>query len=352
MIGAGSGRATSATTVNGKPSPLRIGILGAARIAPHALIAPARHVAGVRVESIAARDGARAAAFAAKHAIPRWSTDYEALVEDPALDALYIPLPNGLHHGWTLRALAAGKHVLCEKPLAANAAQAQAMAEAAASSGFVLMEAFHNRYHPLLQRVGDIVCSGELGDVTHVEAIFRTPTLRREDIRFEYGLGGGATMDMGCYMINLLRLVLGDELEVTEAQPWLMAPQVDRRMVAHFRTGTGASARMDVEMKALRLPDVRLVVHGTQGALRVVNPVLPHLYHSLRVKSAAGVRREHFGRNATSYAYQLAAFVAGVREGAPILTDGADAVRNMRIIDAVYAKAGMQARGVDGDAHR
>src|SRR5882672_9684205 len=136
-------------------SPLRIGVLGAARIVPAALIRPARKVSGVTVAAVAARDADRARAFANRHGIPATQPDYRALIEDPALDAIYVPLPNGLHAEWTLAALAAGKHVLCEKPLTSNADQAGQVATAAAGSGLVVMEAFHYRYHPLIARVGE-----------------------------------------------------------------------------------------------------------------------------------------------------------------------------------------------------
>ena len=323
---------------------LTIGILGAARIAPHALVQPARSMAGVRVAAVAARDGARAASFAAHHSIPRWADSYAALIDDATLEAVYIPLPNAMHFAWALRALDAGKHVLCEKPLAANSVQAAQLAAAARRSGRVLMEAFHNRYHPLLVRVGQIVRSGEIGRVQSVEAIFRTPSLRRNDIRFDYALGGGATMDLGCYMINLVRYVVGEEPVVTEAHARLLAPDVDRRMTCQFQFPSGAAGRMDVEMKALRAPDVRLLVQGEVGSLRVVNPVLPHLYHRMRVETPNGVRHEHFGRT-SSYTYQLAAFVDAVREGGPVPTNADDAVLNMRVSDAVYTQAGMRLRG-------
>ncbi len=150
-------------------SPLRIGLLGAARIAPFALLSPARQVPQVQVAAIAARDSERAGAFAKKHGVPRVLGSYAALIDDPAIDAIYNPLPNALHAEWTLRALAAGKHVLCEKPFTANAAEAERVAEAAAGAGRVCMEAFHYRYHPLAEHIVALVRSGELGAVRRIE---------------------------------------------------------------------------------------------------------------------------------------------------------------------------------------
>ena len=134
--------------MSGQGAPLRIGILGAARVASLALIKPARGNAEVVAAAVAAREGSRAQAFAAKHGIARVHDSYEALIADPDLDAVYIPLPNGLHGRWTRAALTAGKHVLCEKPFTANAAEAREIAELAAKSDRVVMEAFPYRYSP------------------------------------------------------------------------------------------------------------------------------------------------------------------------------------------------------------
>ncbi len=161
----------------------RIGILGAARIAPHALITPARENAEVVVAAVAARDVSRARDFAAKHGIARAHDSYEALIADPDLDAVYNPLPNGLHGTWTRAALRRGKHVLCEKPFTANAAEAREIADLAAASDRVVMEAFHYRYHPLALRIEQIIASGELGQLERLEVGFCFPLPKFSDIR-------------------------------------------------------------------------------------------------------------------------------------------------------------------------
>src|SRR4051794_1959052 len=133
-------------------TPLRFGILGAARIAPNAIINPARRIAGAQVVAVAARDPQKAQAFAKRHQIGRVHTSYADLIADPEIDAIYNPLPNSLHAEWSILALQAGKHVLCEKPIASNTSEARQMAAAADRTGKVLMEAFHYRYHPLIAR--------------------------------------------------------------------------------------------------------------------------------------------------------------------------------------------------------
>ena len=174
---------------------LRIGILGAARIAPAALVKPASASSEVDVVAVAARSLERAQAFAAKHDIPRAHSSYEALLADPDVDAVYNPLPNGLHGRWTRAALEAGKHVLCEKPFTANAAEAREIALLAADSDRVVMEAFHYRYHPLALRAEEIIASGELGALQRVETALSFPLPKFSDIRYDYDLAGGATMD-------------------------------------------------------------------------------------------------------------------------------------------------------------
>ena len=223
-------------------APLRIGILGAARIAPLALIKPAKGNVEVVVAAVAARDAARAQAFAAKHGIARVHEDYETLIADPDLDAIYIPLPNGLHGRWIRAALGTGKHVLCEKPFTANAAEAREIAELAAKSGRVMMEAFHYRYHPLALRVEQIIASGELGTLERVEAALCFPLPKFSDIRYNYSLAGGATMDAGCYAVDMARTFGGGTPEVVSAQAKLRDPQIDRAMTAELRFPAGTPA--------------------------------------------------------------------------------------------------------------
>lgn len=325
-------------------SRLRIGILGAANIAPQALIDPARDNADVVVTAIAARDVSRAEAFAAKHGVARVHRSYEALIADPDIDAVYNPLPNGLHGRWTRYAITAGKHVLCEKPFAANAAEAREVADlAAAHSGLVVMEAFHHRYHPLTLRAEEIIASGELGALQRVEAAFCFPLPKFSDIRYDFALAGGATMDAGCYAVHMLRTFGGSTLKVVSAQAKLRAPEVDRAMTATVHFTDGHTGTMRCSMWSASLLRVSAKVIGDRGHLRVVNPVLPHLFHRLTIRSAEGTRAERFHRR-TSYAYQLDAFVAAVLHGEPVKTTPQDAIENMAVIDDIYRAAGLSPR--------
>jgi predicted dehydrogenase len=329
--------------VSEQGTPVRIGILGAATIAPQALIDPAKENSEVVVAAVAARDVSRARAFAAKHDIARVHDDYDTLIADPDLDAVYNPLPNGLHGRWTRAALAAGKHVLCEKPFTANAAEARDIAEKAAQSDRVVMEAFHYRYHPLALRVEEIVASGEIGKLQRVEAAFCFPLPKFSDIRYNYSLAGGATMDAGCYAVHMVRTFGGATPEVVSAQAKLRDPQVDRAMSAELRFAGGHTGRVRCSMWSSHLLQISARVIGDRGELRVLNPVMPQLFHRLAVRSPDSKRVERFGRR-PSYAYQLDAFAAAVLRGEPVKTTPEDAVENMTVIDAIYRAAGLPLR--------
>jgi predicted dehydrogenase len=322
---------------------VRIGILGAANIAPMALIKPAKEGAEVVVTAVAARDSSRAQAFASKHGIARVHESYEALIADPDLDAVYNPLPNGLHGRWTRAALAAGKHVLCEKPFTANATEAREIAELAAQSDRVVMEAFHYRYHPLALRVGEIIASGELGKLERVQTAMCFPLRKFSDIRYNYSLAGGATMDAGCYAVHMARTFGGGTPEVVSAQAKLRDPQVDRAMTAELRFADGHTGRVRCSMWSSDLLRISAKVVGEHGELSVLNPVLPQMFHRLSVRSADGKRVERFSRRPT-YAYQLDAFAAAVLRGEPVKTTPEDAVENMTVIDAIYRAAGLPLR--------
>ena len=322
--------------------PVRIGILGAARIAPAALVRPARAVADAEVVAIAARDAGRAQAFAAKHGVPRVVSTYEELVSDPGVDAVYNPLPNGLHGRWTVAALAAGKHVLCEKPFTANAEEARSVA-AAAPDGAVVMEAFHYRYHPLFARARQLLDEGAVGTVRRIETWLCFPLPLFGDIRYDPALAGGATMDAGCYAIHMARHLAGAEPEVVSATARLRSPGVDRAMQAELRFGDATTATVTCSMWSRRLLHVGIRVTGDDGVLRVLNPSGPHIYHRLSLRGGKGRTVEHLSRRPT-YEFQLEAFCRAVAGGPPPITGPADAIANMEVIDAVYRAAGLEVR--------
>ena len=318
-------------------------MLGAARIAPSALIKPAKDNAEVVVAAVAARDGSRARAFAAKHAIAHVHESYEALLADPDIDAVYNPLPNGLHGKWTRAALDAGKHVLCEKPFTANADEAREIADLAAKSDRVVMEAFHYRYHPMTLRTEQIIASGVIGKLQRVEAALCFPLPKFSDIRYNYPLAGGALMDAGCYAVHIVRTFGGSTPEVVSAQAKLRDPQIDRAMTAELRFAAGHTGRVRCSMWSARLLEIGARVVGDRGELKLFNPVTPQFVNRLSIRSPEGRRVERFPHR-PSYAYQLDAFAAAVLRGEPVKTTPEDAIENMTVIDGIYRAAGLPLR--------
>jgi predicted dehydrogenase len=322
---------------------VRFGVLGAARITPAALLRPAASHPEASVEVVGARDRGRAAQFADRHRIPRVADDYEAVVADPDIDAVYVPLPNSLHGRWTLAALAAGKHVLCEKPFTANADEARTVADAAAASGRVVMEAFHYRYHPLARRMKEIVDRGELGHLHHIETWLCAPIADKSDIRYQSGLAGGAMMDMGSYVVHMARMLGGEEPSVTSARAKHHTADIDRAMSAELAFPSGHTATVHCSMWSSSLLHLAARVVGDEGELRVFNPIAPQYVSWLTVRSG-GTRRTEIPARRPTYAYQLDAFCDAVLRGRPPLTPPEDAVANMAVIDAVYRAANMRPR--------
>lgn len=323
---------------------IRFGILGAARIAPRALLYPCLDEPRARVVALAARDRQRAQAFAAAHHIPEVLDGYQAVIDHPKVDAVYIPLPIDAHCEWTLQALAAGKHVLCEKSFACNAGEAGQMAAAARQHQRVVMDAFHYRYHPLFHRARQIVAEGLLGEIEAIDAAFHAPITDTADIRMNYTTGGGVTMDIGCYPLSWVRHISGAEPAVIGATAETGPPRVDVMLRSELelpggiRATTSADMRADVRFKA------ELVVAGSRGRMRVVNPLVPQVGHRLELQIGEQTTVETFDRR-PSYGYQLDAFLDAVEDGKPLLTDADDGLRQMQLIDRCYQAAGLPLRG-------
>ena len=326
---------------------LRIGVLGAARITPSAVLRPARSVAEVEVTAIAARDPDKARKFAAKHGIPKVHASYDALLADPDIDAIYNPLPNGLHGRWTIASVQAGKHVLCEKPFTANADEARAVAEVVRPTDRVVMEAFHYRYHPFTDRVVEVIGSGEIGEVRHIETWMCIPLPLLRDIRWQLPLAGGSLMDVGCYALHQLRTYAGAEPEITSATAKLLKPGIDRWVRADARFADGRTGRITVAMLSARLLSLGARIDGTEGTVTVRNPTAPQLLGKLTV-NAGGTKRSERATKEATYLHQLRAFAGAVLRGEPFPTTVEDAIANMAAIDACYRAAGLEPRTPTG----
>ena len=312
------------------------GILGCAGIAERALI-PAIHGAkNGRLLGIASRDPRKAKEWAARFDIPKAYAGYAALLDDPDIDAVYIPLPNHLHREWSVRAARAGKHVLCEKPMAMNAAEVRTMAAAAAAAGVLLMEAFMYRFHPRLERALRLLASGAVGEVRSVRSVFTFLfEADPDDYRWKPEHGGGALYDIGCYPVSAARLVFGAEPVSVFARARFHPKHrvdVEAELLLEFPGGRFASLSGGFESQFRSY----LEVAGSAGVLSLER-AFSAKHFDTEILLAAGDRARTVSFPATDqYARMVEHFGDAVRRGRPLRFPPADAVANMRAIDAAF----------------
>ncbi len=321
--------------------PIRWGVLGAARIAVKHVLPSFRSARRSALAGIAARDPDRARSVASRFGIPRTYASYEELLADPAIDAVYIPLPNDLHSIWTLRALAAGKHVLCEKPIAMSAEQARAIAEAAARCGRHVAEAYMIRFHPQWQRARARVAAGDLGEARAVYAWFSYDNPPGDNLRNSPAHGGGALYDIGGYALVAAQWLFGTRPErVIGLFARDAAEGVDHLTSGMADFGGGRQLVFTVSTALPRVQSVML--YGTRGRMTIETPFNPAADLPTRLLVDDG--RDLYGAGlevevvaaADQYALQLDAFseaIAADRQP-PFGID--DAICNMRALDALF----------------
>ncbi len=329
---------------------MKLGLLAAARITTSAIIEPAAELDSVDLVAVAARDMERAQTSAAEWNIPTAYGSYEELVAADDIDAIYIATPAALHHRWTLAALAAGKHVLCEKPIAANAVEAREMVAAAdeafATNGQIFMEAYHWRYHPMVAQMRDILDSGRLGAIERVVGRFNLPNdfIPRTDIRWDLSIGGGATMDLGCYPLQWVRWAMGSEPKVVSATAEVPVEGIDGSLVAQLEWDGGVTGQIESSMiGAAGEIQIDLVVTGADGEMFAQNPLAPQQGSKLTVTDAAGTESIEVDMS-TTYFHQLVAFQQAITSGTQPITSGHDTIATMELIDACYRAAGLDPR--------
>lgn len=316
--------------------PIRWGILGYARIARLQVI-PAILASGNSVlHALASRDAEKLGEARAQ--VPGLTThnSYEALLADPAVDAVYIPLPNSLHKTWAIAALDAGKHVLCEKPLALDAAEAREMFAAAQRNDRVLMEAFMYRYSDRCRQLQAVLASGELGEIRHVNASFRFFLDRTGTIKMQPGLGGGALYDVGVYPLNLLGLVTKGALPVAVDAEAEFVDGVDVNTSVLLRYPSGLLATIHCGFNAFGQMGAEIV--GTRGRLVVPDPFLGEA-GELSLVTAAGTRSIPVAA-CERYTEQIRDFAAALQEGSAPLLSAAESIRNLEVLDMIRASLG------------
>jgi D-xylose 1-dehydrogenase (NADP+, D-xylono-1,5-lactone-forming) len=312
---------------------IRWGILGVANIALRAVIPAIQRSRNGRVVAIASRSRARAEDAARQFDISRAHASYEALLDDPDVQAVYIPLPNSLHHPWTLRCAEAHKHVLCEKPLALSPEDCQEMIAACRRQRVTLMEAFMYRFHPRTERVAHLVAEGALGEVRFVRASF-TIHVRdsRDNIRLRPDLGGGALYDVGCYAINVSRMILG-EPQSAHAFGYVSEYGVDDLVSGVLKFGARQFAALDCSLSLAPRKEYEIV--GTDGRLEVPNAFVPGTTDA-EIHLIRGTERSVVTiPGADQYQRMVEHFADVVLTGATLRLPPEDAVGNLRVITAL-----------------
>jgi len=316
---------------------LRWGILGSANIARKALVPAIRSALGNDLVAVASRDAATAERFAAESGVSRWYAGYQALLDDPQVDAVYVPLPNALHAEWTVRAIEAGKHVLCEKPLATSPAECRRMHAAADAAGVRLMEAFMYRHHPRTQRLLELVHGGALGELRWLRASFSFAVADPANVRLDAALAGGALMDVGCYGVDVTRALVGAEPDLAQAHAVWARSGVDQTLVGSLRFPNGVVAQIACSLDAPRTETFEVI--GSEGRLHVSKAFLPGVAACDAWLERADAPPEQLTfEGVDQYRAMVEAFSDAVRDGeAPAL--GQDGALNLRAIEGLYASA-------------
>ena len=313
---------------------MRLGLLSTANI-NRQILNGAAGTDRVDVVAVGSRDGAKAQAYAHEHGIPRAHASYEELLGDPEVDAVYISLPNGLHHEWTMHALAAGKHVLCEKPYTRHPAEAEEAFDAAEQAGLLLAEAFMYRHHPQTKAVRRLVEEGAVGQVTAIRATFSFSLNDLSNVRALPELDGGALMDVGCYCVSGSRLVAGEPTSVV-AEQVTGETGIDMALYGTMRFPGEVVSQFEA---SFLVPERQLLeVVGDGGVLRVAAP--------WRVDWGGKMTLTRDGstevvpvEEANSYTLELENLADAIDGRAPALLGREDAVAQARVIDALYRAA-------------
>lgn len=317
------------------------GVLGGANIAVHAVIPAILQSETGNVLAIASRSGQKAEELAGKFGIERFYEGYQTLLDDPDVDAVYIPLPNHLHREWAIKAAEAEKHILCEKPLALNADEAKEMQESCDSLGVKLSEAFMYRHHPRYDQIKEVMDSGEIGTIRGLHGSFTFNNAEdKTNFRFDADKGGGSIYDVGCYPIHAARYLLGREPEAVTAQGFFSAEHDDVDMMVSGLIEFPENIGLTFDCGMWAYGENALQIKGTKGTIRIP---AAFLYRSQAeaafTVTIGGESRIAAVPDVNQYVLQIDEFGRSVINDMPLRFSAADAVRNMKVIDAVIKSA-------------
>jgi predicted dehydrogenase len=323
---------------------LHWGVLGTAGIARSQVVPAIQGSSNGRVTAVASRDPGRSAEFAAAFGIDNVFASYEALLASPDVDAVYIPLPNSMHAEWAIRAADAGKAVLCEKPLALNAAEALRVAEHFAAKNLPLMEGYMYRFHPQNVHALKLVRDGAIGDIREVRAHLSVDIMADAagNVRFDKALGGGSLLDMGCYAVSAARRFLGEPVAAMASFDLDPAAGIDLAATAILEFPEGRVALISSSFKGSGQGFYQAI--GTRGVIDVPRAFIPGMGSRVAqglviVSDPDGRRSETIFEPANHYRLIAEAFADAVLSGKPVPYPPEDAVNNMRALDAIAASA-------------
>ncbi|GBD84319.1 glucose--fructose oxidoreductase precursor [bacterium BMS3Abin02] len=334
--------------MSGSYPSVRWGVLGTGSIAQGRVIPALQGAERCDLVAIASRSSARANGVAARLGIPRAYGSYEELLADPEVDAVYLPLPNDLHGAWTKKAADAGKHVLCEKPIALTSDEAQEVAARCADRNVLVMEAFMYRFHPAWIAVRELVADGSIGRITDVGIWFSFRSTRAGDYRLDLEAGGGALYDVGCYAVDVSRMLLGDDpLRVQGAARVHPEWRVDMTFSGILDYGDAfATFTCSIEQE----PEHRVMIHGTDGWISIADPF--NCPPDVATKVTIGTGGDHHPLAsiietltippANQYGLQATALADAIINGGPSPLPIEGSVANMRLLERLFAAAGIE----------
>jgi xylose dehydrogenase (NAD/NADP) len=330
---------------------IRWGIISTARIGVSAVIPAIHQSNNGEVVAVASRDLAKGQQFAAENSIPKVFGSYDELFADPEIDAIYNPLPNSMHGEWSIRAAEAGKHVLCEKPLSNNAEEAKQMADVFAAKGLLLAEAFMYRFHPQTQKVKEMVDSGAVGKIHAMQSTFNFSIGNEDDVRLSKELEGGSLMDVGCYCLNIIRYLIGEEPSDVHAFADIGARSgVDERLAGLLRFPSGVLAHFDCSLRTHFTQTYE--IRGSEGRIfveRAFVPFRPDPEADIIIRywsSKPGVEKHEYEEIqiplVNQYTLMAEDFADALLNNRPPRFPIEDSIANMRAIDRLLAAARQQ----------
>ena len=320
------------------------GILSTANIGQKAMIPALKASKFAKVAAVASRDADKAHQFANKMSIPIAYGDYQALLDDPTIEIIYNPLPNHLHKPWTIKAAEAGKHILCEKPMALNQEECREMIAAARANGVLLMESFMYRHHPRIMAAREMVQSGRLGKVHTIESAFTFKSQHQVDIRYDPAMGGGALMDVGCYCVNISRLMAGREPLTVQARAVWTPSGVDDQLTAILDFGDELLAHFDCGFN--QNTRQRCIISGTDAFLVIRKAFVPGKGKSALHKVVGDQSNKIEFAWVDQYQMIAEDFMSAIETG-ELAYPAEDAVTNMAVIEALLESAKQNGKPVD-----